>query len=398
MRILQSAVDLASSRAATTTDFTRTSTEAWIGTRPNRPALTSIAAGPSGRSAAAVAQSTARLTAVRRVGPAAVSNLSASGQSARAQLSRLASAASAASASAAAGGVSGAAEDDPTSTDPELALLALLVEALSGHKVHLIKPASVPTNADAAAQQAGRQAAAAQAAANSAAPAPQAQAAGWGVDVQVQQVHRETETTAYSATGQVVTADGQTINFAYQVAMHREFSQESQAEITLGDAVRKVDPIALNLNGGPVALNDTRTSFDINSDGTAEKVALPAAGTYFVALDRNGNGTIDGGSELFGPSSGNGFTELQSLDSDKNGWLDSGDAAYASLRLWSGPAAATQSLAEAGVGALYVGASVATRFDVRGRDNEALGTIVSSSVYLTENGTAGALQQVDLTA
>jgi hypothetical protein len=404
MKILQSEVDLASSRAASTTDFTRTSTEAWVGTRPTRPAAsTSIAGGPAGRSAAAVAQSTARLTALRRVGPAAVTNLSGSAQSARAQLSRLTSAASGASSAAgatASSGVSGTGQDDPTSTDPELALLALLVEALSGHKIHLIKPGSVPTNADAAARQAGQQAqaAAAQAAATTGNTAPVAQPAGWGVDVQVQQVHQETETTAYTATGQVVTADGQTINFAYQVSMHRELDQQSSAEITLGDAVRKVDPIALNLTGGAVSLSDTRTAFDIDSDGKAEQVALPAAGTYFVALDRNGNGTIDNGSELFGPSSGSGFTELKSLDSDKNGWLDSGDAAYASLRLWSGPDGATQSLAQAGVGALYVGASVATQFDVRSRDNEALGTVVSSSVYMGENGTVGALQQVDLTA
>jgi hypothetical protein len=56
------------------------------------------------------------------------------------------------------------------------------------------------------------------------------------------------------------------------------------------------------------------------------------------------------------------------------------------------------SLAEAGVGALYVGRSASTQFDLRSDANETLGQIVSSSVYLGENGKPGAVQQVDLTA
>jgi hypothetical protein len=169
-------------------------------------------------------------------------------------------------------------------------------------------------------------------------------------------------------------------------------------DLPAGDAVKKVDPIALNLAGGPVALSDARTGFDVNSDGKAENVALPAAGTVFVALDRNGNGTIDNGSELFGPATGNGFAELRALDGDANGWIDEGDAAYGNLRLWTGPNAGITSLAEAGVGALYVGASVSSQFDLRSGSNEQLGQVRSSSVYLAENGKPGILAQVDLTA
>ena len=401
MRILQSQVALTSSRAATTTDSTRTTIEAWVGNRPSQPALTSIANGPTGRSADAAAQAAAQL-GVRRLGPAALASLSAPtrGSGPRAQLPGLGYAAA-----PAAGPVSApdSSLDDPTMNDPQLRILALLVEAMTGRKVHVMNPAEVRTDAEAAAQRAGAQAAAAQTAAASSgaqAPAQAQQPAGWGVDVRVQQVHRETETTAYSAAGQIVTADGRTVDFAYQASMHRELVQSSQAEITLGDAIRKVDPIALNLSGGTVALSETRTGFDIDSDGSAESVALPAAGTYFLALDRNGNGRVDTGSELFGPSSGNGFAELRALDGDGNGWIDEGDTIYASLRLWSGGDAngGLQSLAEAGVGALYVGANVATHFDIRNGANETLGQVVSSSVYLSEDGTPGALQQVDLTA
>lgn len=127
-------------------------------------------------------------------------------------------------------------------------------------------------------------------------------------------------------------------------------------------------------------------------------MALPAAGTYFLALDRDGSGTIDSGSELFGPATGNGFAELKSLDTDGNGWIDEGDAAYASLKLWSGADGGLKTLDGAGVGALYVGKSAATQFDLRSGANETLGQVVSSSLYLGENGKPGAMQQVNLTA
>jgi hypothetical protein len=304
------------------------------------------------------------------------------------------------SAAAASSGITTASSADDGITDPKMRLLALLVEALTGRKVRVIDPAAVQTNAQATAQQAGDQATAGQTAAQAgtdSSPAP-AQPAGWGVDVRVEQVHQETETTAYTATGQVATAAGETINFTYQASMHRDLTQSVTAQIQAGDAIKKVDPIALNLDGGTAALSDARTGFDINSDGKAEQVALPAAGTYFVALDRNGNGRVDNGMELFGPASGNGFAEIRSLDTDGNGWIDSGDTAYASLRLWSGPDATMRSLQEAGVGALYVGASTATKFDLRSGTNETLGQVISSGVYLADSGRPGALQQVDLTA
>ena len=287
--------------------------------------------------------------------------------------------------------------DDPTITDPNLRALILLIERLTGHKVHLSRLADVPTDAAAAAQQAGDRAAAALAAASQGtAAAPQK--AGWGVEVQTEQVHRETETTDFTAAGQVVTGDGRTISFDYRLGMHRDLTQTATADLQFGDAVKKVDPIALNLTGGPVALSSERSGFDIDSDGAAEQVALPASGTYFLALDRNGNGTIDNGNELFGPATGNGFTELASLDADGNGWIDGGDAAYARLKLWDGAGGALKSLADAGVGALYVGASAPTQFDLRSAANETMGQVVSSSVYLGETGTPGTIAQVDLTA
>ena len=377
MRIEQSLVSLASRRVATVTDMTRSSMEAWIGDRPtgNAPSGSPGISAPQTQTAAIARFSAQALAAARDTRSVPSSD------------------AAPATASAGASGLQDSA--DPTVTDPKLAVLIMLIERLTGRKINLIRPGGVSTNADAAARQAGRRAAAAASESQQSTPP---QRAGWGVEVTVEQVHQETETTGFTAKGRVVTADGRTISFAYQIEMHRDLTQTSTTEITAGDAVKKVDPIALNLTGGAAALSSNRSAFDINSDGNPEQVALPAAGTYFLALDANGNGTIDNGGELFGPATGNGFAEIKKLDTDGNGWIDEGDAAYTSLELWSGSDGGLMSLADAGVGALYVAKSAATQFDLRSASNETLGQVVSSSVYLGENGKPGAIQQVDLTA
>lgn len=94
--------------------------------------------------------------------------------------------------------------------------------------------------------------------------------------------------------------------------------------------------------------------FDLDADGLAEQVAwtAPDSDDAFLALDRNGNGMIDNGTELFGnvtpiyadaidPPSRHGFFALKYLEgpsygtSDIDGILDDRDAAWAGLLLWT---------------------------------------------------------------
>ena len=105
-------------------------------------------------------------------------------------------------------------------------------------------------------------------------------------------------------------------------------------------------PIIINLEGGAYALSgaDDPVMFDLDANGIPERITWTAAGTplAFLALDRNGNGIIDDGSELFGnhtplPSgamAANGFVALAAFDANGDGVIDSADPVWPRLLLW----------------------------------------------------------------
>ena len=82
-----------------------------------------------------------------------------------------------------------------------------------------------------------------------------------------------------------------------------------------------IDPLIINLESDMPSLSNRTFRFDIDNDGTCDQISRPTEGNAFLALDRNENGTIDSGAELFGTRLGNGFAELSLSDTDNNLWI-----------------------------------------------------------------------------
>ena len=282
------------------------------------------------------------------------------------------------------------AAEDATDGDPRLHLIRSLVELLTGRQIRLF---------DASELQGAQHETPAVEAPPEQSPSPQT-AVGWGMEYDRHESYTEIEHTAFSASGSVTTADGREIAFNLQLSMARAYHEESDISLRLGDAARKTDPLVLNFSGTAAQLTNQRFAFDLNADGQAEQINFVAPGSGFLVFDRNADGKINDGRELFGPTTQDGFQELSALDGDHNGWIDENDAAYSQLQVWtrnSQGADQLQSLAAANVGAIAL-ARIATPFDLKNNDNQLLGQIRNSGIFLQEDGAAGTIQQIDLTA
>jgi len=221
--------------------------------------------------------------------------------------------------------------------------------------------------------------------------------AGWGLEYDRRESYTEKEIMSYAARGIIKTADGREINISVSLNMSREFAVERNVSIRAGDAVAK-DPLVINFNGAAPSLTDTKFSFDLDADGNSENISFVRPGSGFLALDLNGDNRINNGSELFGPSSGNGFAELSQYDEDGNNWIDENDPVFSRLRIWTRDAEGNESLfalGQKGIGAIYLG-NLTSLFNLKDGCNNLQGQIKSTGIYLDENGAAGTIQQLDL--
>ena len=211
---------------------------------------------------------------------------------------------------------------------------------------------------------------------------------------QVREEINEYECSSFSSCGNVTTADGREIDFSLSLQMERSYS--ASREYTLEKQVKLTDPLVLNFAGESVSLSDETFSFDLDVDGDRELISYLNSNSAFLALDKNKDGEINDGSELFGALSGDGFADLAAYDLDGNNYIDEADVIFSDLQLWApGTDSLLVSLAEKDVGAIYLGATE-TPFDLKNNENQEKGRVRSSGVYLTETGDVGTVQQVDM--
>ncbi|XPV69423.1 MAG: hypothetical protein ACNI25_02325 [Halarcobacter sp.] len=197
----------------------------------------------------------------------------------------------------------------------------------------------------------------------------------------------------------VKTNKGQ-INIDLDISFSQKFA-ESFEETFVSKKVNYLDPLIINYNSNLSSFdnisNKLSFEFDLNSDGENELIPQLKEGSGFLAIDKDNNGTIDNGNELFGANTGDGFEELKVYDEDGNSWIDENDSIFNSLLIWEkneNKEGSLIALGQAGVGAIYLAAADSNFVYSKGVNQE-YALLKQSSFYLKENGEAGLVTSSD---
>lgn len=208
--------------------------------------------------------------------------------------------------------------------------------------------------------------------------------------------YEEKEVSAFNSTGVVKTDDGRMIHFGIKLEMSRSFTEKydsfSQADYVV------CDPLVINMNTDSAVVTDQKFLFDLDADGEKESISFVGEGSGFLALDKNQDGTINDGNELFGTKSQDGFADLAAYDEDQNGWIDEADSVFSDLKVWTKDEQGNDHLIDlkkAGVGAIYLG-NANTQFSLNNATNQTNGYVRKTGVYLKESGEAATIQHIDL--
>ena len=217
----------------------------------------------------------------------------------------------------------------------------------------------------------------------------------------------EQEDTCFSTVGTVRTKDGREINFNVNVNMSRRCEEYYKEELNVAQFAL-YDPLVINLDTDVTELSDQTFYFDLDADGEEEEISMLKSSGY-LALDKNNDGVINDGSELFGTKNGDGFADLARYDEDGNGWIDENDSIWSKLKIWCKDENGNDvlyKLSDKGVGAICL-ENVSTDFTMRGDRKAQDGTmnanatnavIRKTGIFLYENGNIGTVQHVDMAA
>jgi len=209
--------------------------------------------------------------------------------------------------------------------------------------------------------------------------------------------YSESESRNFASSGSIALENGERIDFTLSLRQSQSRTYEYSELVQIQERPM-TDPLVINFGESTARLTDTLFEFDLNGDGQASEFASLGSGSGYLVFDRNGNGKVDDGSELFGPKSGSGFSELAAYDDDGNRWIDANDEVFSELSVWVQTAEGGEelrSLKDVGVQALYVD-SAADRFTLTNPQGVPLGQIKASGIYLTTDGEVRTLEELDL--
>jgi len=186
--------------------------------------------------------------------------------------------------------------------------------------------------------------------------------------------------------------NGQHLSLDYSFYIASEKIQYNSFETT---AAALKDPLIVQFGDQSIGEISGQESFDINQDNNMDNLPFFSGDVGYLVYDKNANNKADNGSELFGPTSGNGFNELAQLDENNNGFLDKEDSAYQQLYLWQPDKNTWLSLADAGIEAISTQA-IATPYTFYDKNDEVQAQLRNSSFAISESGRGLGVHQVDV--
>lgn len=202
----------------------------------------------------------------------------------------------------------------------------------------------------------------------------------------------EHESLDFSTMGHIQTDNG-SLDINLNFSMSRSFVIENRIDI-----YSAFDPLVINLDGDIPNLSTDTFSFDLDNDGKSDQISTLGSGSGFLALDKNNDGIINQGSELFGTLSGNGFGELSNYDEDSNNWIDENDSIFDKLQIWLKNGDENEKelvgLGEVGIGAIFLDYT-SSEFSYKTTTNQTLGEMKGCGIFLNEDGSCGNISQID---
>ncbi len=156
-----------------------------------------------------------------------------------------------------------------------------------------------------------------------------------------------------------VSLEIQTPDASLSIQATRIEAQRVTLSASRGPVNAPQDPLVIDMDGtGPRTTGKTDAqAFDLMGDGDQRLTSFVSGNTAFLALDRNGNGRIDDGKELFGDQHGaaDGYAELSRFDQNQDQQINHQDDVYAELRLLYGNGT-LQNLSQAGIASIQLNA------------------------------------------